>query len=276
MAEDFKYDPEAEENSKKTRLPFALCKANGIEIQDWWTPRNAWEALKNGGFVDDVSEEYKDYYRELKKKSAKRSLYRQKLKKKQLEDSRHNPDKNYIHRDGYISGTPKGEPMSFKQADSGNCNPFYDKGLIGYDYNCQTCVPVYIARRQGYDVRALPNLDNKNIYRLSLNTTLAYKNVTKISKPLRQDAVVWLESTVKQGEIYSVEFSWKGKSCGHIITCERDESGSLRLYDPQSNTTVENKDIKRYLSRTRGIEISNLTNAQIDETFCDKIMKKRS
>ena len=29
-ADDFEYDPEAEDNTKKYRLPFALCKANGI------------------------------------------------------------------------------------------------------------------------------------------------------------------------------------------------------------------------------------------------------
>ena len=67
--EEFKYDAEAEENTRKYRLPFALCKAQGIAIQDWWTPRDAWEALKRGGRVDDVSEEYAAYYRELKRES---------------------------------------------------------------------------------------------------------------------------------------------------------------------------------------------------------------
>ena len=34
---NFKYDPEEEDesNSKKYRLPFALCKAAGIQIEDW-------------------------------------------------------------------------------------------------------------------------------------------------------------------------------------------------------------------------------------------------
>lgn len=69
--DDFKYDPEAEDNAKKYRLPFALCKAKGIEIKDWWTPTDAWAALRNGGYVADVSEEYEKYYRELKKKETK-------------------------------------------------------------------------------------------------------------------------------------------------------------------------------------------------------------
>lgn len=33
--DDFKNDPEGESNAKKYRLPFALCKAKGIKIQDW-------------------------------------------------------------------------------------------------------------------------------------------------------------------------------------------------------------------------------------------------
>ena len=69
--DDFKYDPEAEDKSKKYRLPFSLCKQNGIQIEDWWTPKDAWEALKHGGVVDDVSEEYKEYFRKLKKKVTK-------------------------------------------------------------------------------------------------------------------------------------------------------------------------------------------------------------
>ena len=47
--EEFKYDPEAGERVKKLRLPFALCKKYGITIQDWWTPRDAWNALRRGG-----------------------------------------------------------------------------------------------------------------------------------------------------------------------------------------------------------------------------------
>lgn len=274
VEEDFKYDPEAEDNSKKLRLPFALCKANGIEIQDWWTPRNAWDALKNSGIVDDVSEEYKEYYKQLKSESNRRSRERSKKKKLQLKDPKHNPDKNYVHQDGAIAGAVKGTPMTFEQADNGNCNPYYGKGLIGYKTNCQTCVAVYIARRQGYNVRALPNLNNKNIYRLSTNTTLAYNGAIKENKPKGKGVTTWLEQTIKQGEIYSVEFRWGKSSKGHIITCERGKDGVLRLYDPQTNEITNNKDINNYFSYTSEVKIMNLTNVKIDETFCDKIMKK--
>lgn len=124
---DFKYDPEDEENVKNTKLPFGLCKSYGIQIQNRLTPKDAWEALRNGGYVNDVSEEYAEYYRKLKVESPKKSHERQKKKAKQLKNSAHNPDYNYKHEDGKIAGVKKGELMSFEQADSGNVNPFISK-----------------------------------------------------------------------------------------------------------------------------------------------------
>ncbi len=191
--EEFKYDPEQEENTKKYRLPFALCKANGIVIQDWWRPRDAWEALKRGGHVDDVSEEYKEYYRKIKQQEAAenriKNKARRKAKEAQLKDPQHNPDINYKHLSNHIAGAERGAPMNFEQADSGKVNPFIKqtynpftgKGLIGYKTNCQTCVAVYVARRKGYDVRALPNLDNKNIYRLEQCLRMSTKMASTLS-----------------------------------------------------------------------------------------------
>jgi len=44
-----------------TRLPFGLCKRYGIEIQDSWTPRDAWDALAGKGITAEGA------YRRLKK-----------------------------------------------------------------------------------------------------------------------------------------------------------------------------------------------------------------
>jgi len=40
-----------------TKLPFGLCKKEGIEIKPDWTPKDAWDALKGKGY--DPGEEYK-------------------------------------------------------------------------------------------------------------------------------------------------------------------------------------------------------------------------
>lgn len=52
------------------RVPFGLCKKFGIEISKDWTPRDAWEALKRGGYINSVSEAYEQYYREINDKST--------------------------------------------------------------------------------------------------------------------------------------------------------------------------------------------------------------
>ena len=295
MAEekDFKYDPEAGgEDTKKLRLPFALCKSAGIKIQDWWTPRDAWNALKNGGIVDDVSEEYADYYRKLKRERQKEfdkanpervaaRKARAKTKKNQLANPEHNPDKNYTHQDGKIAGSIKGKPMSFEQADNGNVNPYFmqtDKSTgidyIGYKTNCQTCVATYVARRLGYNVSALPNLNNKNIMDLSHNTSLAYKDSKGQTPKLQKvKSVTEVAFNMKAGEIYSLQYDYPGRSAGHIVVMEKRQDGSCFIYDPQVNYKTEESGFRGYQKGKANFRVMNLTNVQMDETFCDSIMK---
>lgn len=285
--DNFDYDPERDEETgaAKYRLPFALCKAKGIKTEDWWTPRDAWEALARGGHVSDVSEEYKEFYRNKKKEREKQRRKQNKQyankKKAQLANPEHNPDPNYVHKDGAIAGAAKGNPMTFDEADNGNCNPGILQGAIGYRHNCQTCVAVYVARRQGYDVRALPNLNNRNIADLSYRTNLAY--VTKdgqhpgyVGKFPGQKTMVYLNNNVKPGRIYALEYKYTGKNSGHIITIEKDNNGQLRLYDPQTNTKkVTAEGIVEYLRKTESLRLMDLTDVRLDEKFCDTIMKKR-
>lgn len=287
MAEKgFKHDPEREDETgaRKYRLPFALCKAKGIAIQDWWTPRDAWEALRRGGHVDDVSEEYKEFYkkkkREADKKRRQQNAERDKRKKKQLESEDDTPTKGYVHQDGKIDGVSAGSPMDFKQADSGNVNPNFSNGeKIGYRHNCQTCVATYFARRKGYDVTALPNLDNESIYRLSYDTSLAYltpRGQHPIKKAIApgQRKMDFLSKEVKGDGTYALEWAWKGRSSGHIVVVERNDQGALRLYDPQTNTVKEGSEgIMSYLQGTERLRLTDLTNCALDEEFCDKIMK---
>lgn len=297
MAEkDFKYDPEAGEDTKKLRLPFAICKARGIEIKDWWTPRDAWAALQNRGLVSDVSEEYADYYRKLKRERQKefdkahpervaKRKARAETKKRQLADNAHNPDKNYIHKDGFIAGVQKGEPMSFEQADSGSVNPFIGKQdektgheYIGYRTNCQTCVATYVARRKGYNVRALPNLDNSNVANLSFNTSLAY--LTKDGQHPVQKQVKFgggassVAMDMPPNSIYSLQFDYIGRSSGHIVIMEKDAQGKVTLYDPQINRTYDMGELKGYSKGKSNFKTMDLTNVSLDEKFCDTIMKK--
>lgn len=280
----FRYDPEADDetNAKKYRLPFALCKARGIAIQDWWTPRDAWKALENDGAIASVSKEYEDYYRELKKKRAaerrKERAPREAIRRAQRKDPEHNPESSYQHKDGFIAGVKKGAPMTFEQADSGRVNPYYGSQQIGYKTNCQTCVAVYIARRQGYNVRALPNLDNKNIFQLSYNPMLAYVDVNGIHPHGKQKkggerTVNFLEQNIQDDHVYSISCTWAGRSSGHIVTAERRE-GKVIVYDPQTNMQYAGKKISDFFRNGKYIELTDLTDCRIDERFCDSIMKE--
>ena len=281
---EFKYDPEGEEESgaKKYRLPFALCKAAGIQIQDWWRPRDAWEALRNGGHIKNVSDEYAEYYRNIKKEEAKkrRTQYneRQKRIKEQMSNLEHIPEKNYTHMAGAIAGAKKETPMTFEQADSGNVNPFFDKGFIGYRTNCQTCVAVYVARRQGYDVRALPNLNNKYIAALSFNSLAIYQNKDgnmpkSIKRPYRERITSFLDKNVEENKIYTLQMLWTGRSSGHIVTVERD-NGVVRVYDPQTNRIYKGKQIYSFMSKVSNVSLADVTDCTIKEEWADRIMKR--
>ncbi len=283
---DFQYDPEAEENSKKYRLPYALCKAKGIKVEEWWKPSDCWRALKNGGYIKSVPQAYKDYYIQLRKERQKEYNARATKKRQQLKSGEHNPTKDYIHKNNHIDGAIKSSPMDFKEADSGNCNPFYQEsvkgsllgganGLIGYRHNCQTCVATYVARRKGYNVRALPNLNNKAIYQLSYKTNLAYLDSNnKHPNYISVKNLDNISNIVKQNEIYTLEFDWKGKNSGHIIIAERNNQGNLFLYDPQTNEQYFNDDMyNKILKRAHHFTMLRVDNCNLDENFCDKIMK---
>ena len=282
--EKFVYDPETEEASKGTGLPFGLCKARGIKIEDWWTPKDAWQALQNGGYVDDVSEEYKEYFCEKKRKmqEQRRKITCKRAKRiaQQTSDPAHTPDKTPSN-DGEISGAAKSKPMTFEEADSGNVNPYYNSGYIGYAHNCQTCVAVYYARRKGYDVTALPNLNNIDIYNLSRDTSLAYideqtgKHPHQITKCSGQKVDAFIDFNIKEGEIHTLQYQYTDRNSGHIIIAEK-VNGKIRLYDPQINKTYTTaNEIASKLKNTMQHKMMNLSACRLDERFCDKIMKRR-
>lgn len=273
------YDPE--KGGAKYRLPFALCKAKGIEIKDWWTPRDAWNALERGGVTDDVSEEYEEFRRRKKREyqKDKKALYKQRadIKKKQLADENQNPTKGYTHIDGAIDGATRNGEMSHEQADSGHVNPRYNDNIqrlaIGYQTNCQTCVATYIARRKGYDVTALPNLNNFAIMNLSFNTSLAYTDGDgKHPERVNIGSMRKLPDAIQENRIYSVEWSWGRRGAGHIVVGGKDKEG-LYLYDPQTNKTYRGGAIDSFTKNARRMKMMDLTNCKMDETFCDKIMK---
>lgn len=156
-------------------------------------------------------------------------------------------------------GTPQGKPMTFVEANELRGNPHYEAGTAsGYTVNCQCAVVANELRRRGFDVEALPNTWAKDSipYMLSRQTELAWidpatgempKKVAcnKVEYALKgwkvqrkglpiKEITANIDEATKQPGRYHLDFTWKGKGEGHIITVERLEDGKLRFYDPQT------------------------------------------
>ena len=150
-----------------------------------------------------------------------------------------------------INGVTRGDAMSFEDADGQAGNPKYRKGT-GTAQNCQSCVVANEARRRGYNVSAQSYTKNKTAEMLSKNPRIAWVDPKTGDVP---DFVPWdynrtydkksyrafLEENVNSGERYTLQFNWGNAYGGHIISAERDSSGALRLYDPQTGK-IYNKD----------------------------------
>lgn len=194
-----------------------------------------------------------------------------------------------------IAGVKRGEPMTREQADEGNANPNFSKGG-GYYINCQSCVVTYEARLRGYDVQTKPNTKGSQLEYLSRNSHEAWIDPKTGKTPDRPQPNEFctsptkcrnmLENTIQPGERYTFGHSWKGRSnSGHIICADRDSSGELRLFDPQSGRTMTGKDIDGYLNRIKytrtiyGMKINcsprllRVDNLAINPQFADGIME---
>lgn len=133
-----------------------------------------------------------------------------------------------------------------------------------YRINCQSCVVAYEARRRGYDVEATGR-DKKNPTqeKLSTNCESAWIDPAtgKEPKPLINDPKIrtakqaqkWLEENVEEGGRYEFAHGWKGTNgrTGHIVTVDRDSSGSLRVFDPQNGKTYSGSDFTDYIGKIR-------------------------
>ena len=170
-----------------------------------------------------------------------------------------------------LAGVKRGEEMSFDDANQGRGNSKY-RIEQGCDINCQSCVVAHEARLRGYNVTAKANFKNPTAERVARQTNLAWIN-PETQAPIDyitdrkqlynpKKFMDFMHNTLKEGERYTLEFGWKGRSnVGHIISLYI-EKGKIVFYDPQSgrlykegtrvNTGGKGKDIiLQYLSRLK-------------------------
>jgi hypothetical protein len=278
---------EAEQNEdNKTVSPFEFDVNIITETKREIPPEKAHSACltlpsNSMAFAFAELERRKKYFQLKAKAKAKRKREEAKERKKQSYDPEHSPDYNYKHTPGTVAGVSKGEPMSFEQANGGAPNPYYNsKNLYGYHTNCQSCTVAFEARQRGYDVRALPNNRNPYIKDLAYYTALAYvlpngQHPTYYSPMFRERTDAFLDRTIKEGERYNIEWTWRGERSGHIISVQR-ENGNLVFYDPQSS---EKRDFKAFknqcLSRAvRGsLRVMRVDNCELNPEIVDYVLK---
>ncbi len=205
-----------------------------------------------------------------------------------------------------LAGVEKGEPMTWKDADSGHVNPHFEEGG-GYTINCQSSVVTMEARLRGYNVEVLPNTRGSVLQRLALQTNLAWidpatgKYPEYILKPQFLDTMTeqvntpkrlyaWLNKNLAKNARYTIQFGWKGmRRSGHIICIELDENGRLRMYDPQVNKTYYGDDIIKYFTRVKfqtkhwsgrkiyiGPKLLRIDNLDFNREIVNYIMKEAS
>jgi len=159
-----------------------------------------------------------------------------------------------------IAGVKRGKKMTRDEANGEKPNPKFKQGL-GYQENCQSCVVAFEARLRGYNVQALPYKKGSKFEELSRHTNLAWIDPATGKHPeyMYDDTATtakkflsFLENNIKSKQRYTLEFSWKGRnSSGHIVSLDRDTSGKLRIYDPQSGVTYTGGNVAKYLGQIK-------------------------
>lgn len=150
-------------------------------------------------------------------------------------------------------------------------------------------------RRRGYDVEANQNTKRKgNIpYELSYTTEKAwldnngnvpkkqraggrYVDGYKIKNKTFKVMMSEFEDMTSTPGRYHINFGWKNRRSGHIITMERFKDGTMRVYDPQCGMVIT--DFKAYAKRISlvyGISILRVDNLRGNPHYVSGATKKR-
>lgn len=168
-------------------------------------------------------------------------------------------------------GVVKGKNMTYEEANKGKENPNFDKD-ISYKVNCQTCVPVHLLRRRGFDIEAAPNVNNSAYNLMGKQGVVWHKNLfTNIDgsdvsftwartwaakKGIKRmgvkDIKAFLSENLKEDGLYEVYCAWKTRSA-HVF-CAEVKNGTVKLFDPQSGK----EDTTGYIERMKGLSVGIL------------------
>lgn len=225
---------------------------------------------------------------------ANRAIEREKERTKAMQ-----PKEKTVKDPDAIAGVKRGEPMSHYRANSGNVNPGFDDEYPVREYltNCQSCVVTYEARLRGYDVITLPNTPEhpklKELAKATHRAWLDPKTGEEIEQPPRLEGVTTPKAlkkriidTVQPGERYNLQFRWKDRRSGHIVTIEKHEGGEVYLYDPQIGMNIGLNYLEPYFKKFQYYRVNidgsrenlaprlyRVDNLVINPKFADGIME---
>lgn len=175
-------------------------------------------------------------------------------------------------------------------------NPDYTDENHKYHINCQSCVVANELRRRGYDVTAMPNLKVKGDlpYELSFKTEWAWidpvtgetpvkkkiggqtlsKGGLKVVAKSQGDVMRELNEATKEPGRYHINWSWKGKDNGHIVTFERLSNGKCRWYDPQTGEiNCFTKEKYKDVDISKGMYILRVDNLLVNNDIISRIVE---
>ena len=150
-------------------------------------------------------------------------------------------------------------------------NPNYGKS--GYDTNCQRCVVAFEVNMRGYNVAALPNSGNSDIYPHSDNWTKFFgKDINSMVSVSSTSVSSQKNKILNQMGAWGghsravLEVKWKGKDYGHVINIINTKSG-VSAWDAQTGRRVSLDNIlsRSSLKNTKLLRTddANLNNSHI-------------
>lgn len=183
-----------------------------------------------------------------------------------------------------LADVPRGEPMSFEEADGHAPNPYFQRGG-GFGRNCQASAAAYDARRRGFDVHAKAFTRTRAFKALADKPETAWKDPIKGTPPMPEplkthgNAVGFikeLNAIVKSGQRYVLTFLYNNQSNdGHVVVVERDEKG-LFIYDAQSSYQYRGFHLLNYASGMdfkRTIKLFRIDQMQLNLILLNELLE---
>lgn len=183
-------------------------------------------------------------------------------------------------------GVKKRKPMTYQEANQGNENPNYAVDS-SYKVNCQTCVPVHLLRRRGFNVEAAPNVANSAYELMDRQNVVWYKNLftnpdgsdtefkwarnwardNQVVEMGAKEVYRFLSECMREDGLYEIYCEWK--VCDAHVFCVEKKNGVIRMFDPQSGL----KDVSEYITRMKELSVgvlridNKLVNPKVAELF---------